>query len=497
MTRTMRERLITGSSALLLVASLAACVDEKIVYRDGPNYAAPPTAAASFIGYDDSTTKLTVCGNCHVSQQGKWKTTRHAGAFKTLETSGSMQGYCQPCHTVNNLGNAATDTANGWRTTKDPRYKDVQCESCHGAGLQHVSSPTRGQMLASIVADTGAAVKNGCAECHSGVHHPFVEEWRKSRHATSYTRAYNQSTATAPEVPFGPKAACQSCHIGQRILEAWGVSTNFVEKSGGATQATAVGITCAVCHDPHGSGNPKQLRFAADSRDPDANLCMKCHLRRANPDFSGGQNSPHSPQGPMLIGTAGWWPPGITSPDSLLVAHGTDRNPKLCASCHLNRYDVTDKATGKFVQTVTGHRFLAIPCVDANGLPTQTQNCTSNAQRSFKGCAGSGCHSEASARTIMESTEADIKFIAAALKIMLDDPKIPAADKASGKVSTWRGATFNYNLALSPGSEVHNPFLAKALLRASIAQMAKDYGLTAPPGLNLAPYDKLILAKTN
>jgi hypothetical protein len=37
-------------------------------------------------------------------------------------------------------------------------------------------------MLASIKSDTGAAVTNGCAECHSGTHHPFVEEWRMSRH---------------------------------------------------------------------------------------------------------------------------------------------------------------------------------------------------------------------------------------------------------------------------------------------------------------------------
>ena len=59
------------------------------------------------------------------------------------------------------------------------------------------------------------------------------------------------------------------------------------------------------------------------------------------------------------------------------------------------------------------------------------------------------------------------------------------------------GALFNRNLALHPGSEVHNPFLAKALLRASIAQMAKDYGITPPIALPmLAPFDQQILGKT-
>ena len=61
-------------------------------------------------------------------------------------------------------------------------------------------------------------------------------------------------------------------------------------------------------------------------------------------------------------------------------------------------------------------------------------------------------------------------------------------------MSTARGATFNSNLAKMPGSEVHNPFLVKALLRASLAQVQKDYGVPSPiPVSRLAPYDQLIL----
>ena len=487
---------VSGIGMLMLLA-VGGCVDEKIVYRDGPNYAAPPSAAASFVGYSDVANKVTVCGNCHVSQQAKWKGSAHADAFATLEKSGSMQGYCQACHTVNNLGNVATDTTAGWRSTKDNRYHDVQCESCHGAGLAHIQQPTRGQMLASIKADTGKGLTNGCSECHTGTHNPFVEEWRQSRHATSYTRAYNGTTATAPEVPGGPRAACQSCHIGQRVLEAWGVNTNFVEKSQGQTAATSVGVACAVCHDPHGTPNSKNLRFPIDSRDLDNNLCMKCHYRRAVPDFSSSYGtSPHSPQGPMLLGEAGWWPPGIQADGDLVAAHGSERNPKLCATCHVNKYDVTDKATGKFVQTVTGHRFRAIPCVDSNGLPLPNagQNCAVT-QRSFKGCAASGCHTEASARTIMITAQQDIAGLAVGLNAML--ARVPSSEFAVGKVTSARGARFNVNLALSPGSEVHNPFLAKALLRASIAQVAKDYNLTPPPGLDIAPYDKQILGRSS
>ena len=494
-------------AAVAALVATAGCVDEKIVYRDGPSFAAPPTAAASFVGYDDQTAKLTVCGNCHVTQQGKWKSTKHADAWNTLDKSGSRQGLCEGCHTVSNLGNVATDTAVGWRSTKDKRYYDVQCESCHGSGLQHVGNPARGQMLASVKANVG--LTNGCAECHAGTHHPFVEEWSKTRHATPNDHVFNATTGTPPvgEVAGGPRGACQSCHIGQKVLEAWGVTTNYTEKSAAINcsqdvnercvgTSTALGTTCVVCHDPHGSANPRQLRFPVDSRDPDQNLCVKCHNRRGNPDFSGSRNEPHAPHGPLLLGSAGWWPPGLNF-DETQGSHSSDRNPKLCAGCHLGKYNVSDKATGKFVITVTGHRFLAIPCVDANGAPTDSQGCTVS-QKSFKSCAASGCHTEATARTAFVTAEADFKVLYDALDQQIAtgraNGKIPATELAAGKVTTVRGALFNSALAKMPGSEAHNPFLVKALLRASLAQVQKDYGVPSPiPLPMLAPYDVLIL----
>jgi predicted CXXCH cytochrome family protein len=347
-------------------------------------------------------------------------------------------------------------------------------------------------MLASIRVDTTASIGNGCAECHSGTHHPFVEEWRKSRHATSYTRAYNGTTATAPEVPGGPRAACQGCHIGQAVLTAWGVNTNYVERGLGQTRATGEGVTCVVCHDPHVANNPKQLRFPVDSRDPARNLCVRCHDRRGTPDFTGNRDSPHAPHGPLVFGTAGWWPPGVVFEETQ-SSHGSEKNPRLCAGCHVQNYAVTDKITGAFQVQVVGHRFLAIPCVDANGAPTDSQTCQITT-RSFKSCAASGCHTEATARSALASAEADIGFLTATLDNMLT--QVPATEKlpaAAGKVTSARGAAYNSALAKSHGAEVHNPFLVKALLRASIVQVSTEYNIPRPPGLNLAPYDSIIV----
>ena len=72
MTRRRESHVAAMGIGMLMLVAVGGCVDEKIVYRDGPNFAAPPAAAASFLGYSDEVNKVTVCGSCHVSQQAKW-----------------------------------------------------------------------------------------------------------------------------------------------------------------------------------------------------------------------------------------------------------------------------------------------------------------------------------------------------------------------------------------------------------------------------------------
>src|SRR5688572_28533612 len=115
--------------ALLLVGG--GCVEDDVVYQDLPNFIAPPAAAANFLGYYDQATDKTNCGNCHVTQQAKWEETAHSGAWETLQASGHAAATCEGCHTVGNKGNAVTDVNVAYNSTKDTRYHDVQCESCH------------------------------------------------------------------------------------------------------------------------------------------------------------------------------------------------------------------------------------------------------------------------------------------------------------------------------------------------------------------------------
>ena len=488
MKRLSRSWRVAGVVFLSMFA--AVCTTEKIVYRSGANFAAPPAAAASFIGYYDAANRQTVCGSCHVDAQSKWITTKHAKAWANLQASGSATGSCAACHTVNNLGNVVTDTAVGYRSTKDERYHDVQCESCHGPGLTHASSPTSSNRpLASIKADTAAT--NGCGECHSGVHTPYVNEWQL-RNEGGLSHGIVQSGTVGNTDP-----TCVNCHTAQGALAAFGVHENYAEKVAptALTAATALPLVCATCHAPHGSSNESQLRFSISEPNVENNLCMKCHQLRADPSQVTTRNSVHSPEGPTLLGLAGWFPPGMSAGDSIIGTHGTpSRNPKLCATCHVGRYTVNDKATGKIIFQSTGHRFIAAPCVDANGQPTTAQNCAI-ANKTFRTCASSGCHaSETVARTLYLTDSARIMNLVNSANSAINKVKAINAKACTLGGPTYTsclGTQFNVSLASAPGGFVHNPFLLEQLLIASINQLQKDYGVTPDRAVPLTPQFQL------
>jgi predicted CXXCH cytochrome family protein len=483
MTQGLRRNHTKWGMAALLMLAASGCVDEKIVYRDAPRWAEPPAAAGGFLGFARQADTLTVCGSCHAGVQAEWQRTAHATAWASLQKAGAaVQPFCESCHSVNSLGNHLTAENVGWVSTRDRRYQDVQCESCHGPGAAHVANPNDDNIpLASLRVALNS--KDGCGACHNGAHHPYVAEWAASKHGTM---ASSQNAVQ--------NASCRGCHNGQAILDAFGMKDNYREKALGATAPLT--ITCGVCHDPHGAHTEGQLRFSISIPNEDQNLCMKCHHKRGVPDLTSTANmarGPHSPEGPMLLGTAGWWPPGLITENAqqkIETSHGIQGNPRLCATCHVERFTVTDKLTGQFQMQVVGHSFEAIPCVDANGLPTGQTNCSLD-QRRFNACTGSGCHSTGvTARNAMVTARARLLNLAAEVDRLV--ALTPPSERATSNpaYTTAKGAVFNSALAKRPGSAIHNPFLAEQLLIATIAQLRKDYGITITAALDLNPQFK-------
>ncbi|NNE44839.1 MAG: hypothetical protein HKN12_11585 [Gemmatimonadetes bacterium] len=457
---------------LALVVLLApGCGDDQIVYRDRATFNPPPDESSGFLGYFEPETKMTTCGNCHIGKQKEWETTAHADAHAGLVDSGHSQEFCFGCHTVSDMGNDLA-VAGGWNVVQDPVYQDVQCESCHGAGFDHVNDPGAAQPLPTLA--VSETMDTGCAECHSGNHHPFAEEWLNSGHAQVV------SFAAARE-------SCAGCHRGQGALEAWGESANYLEKD----SAEHLPITCGVCHDPHERRYEGQLRFPVDTSSPELHLCARCHDRRTVPDANSSHGlAPHSPETALLLGDAGWFPPGSGIDQGLIIAsHGSEGNPTLCASCHVYKFEVLDAETGEFVFASTGHSFKALPCLDSQGVPSGDDACNYNSmERSFASCATTGCHSsEVAASSALTAATLRMELFSSDLlqSLTMVDPNLDSAggeiDAGDPTFTVAEGAYFNYNLANHGGSVIgsatHNPFLTEALLIASINAVFDEYGV--------------------
>jgi len=483
--RKAHTRALQGLAAVLAVFAAVSCVDEKVVERivevERDLFDPPAAAAAGMLGYSNQESKLTVCGNCHVGPQKKWEATNHADAWATLQASGHAAEFCEGCHTVGQLGNSLTDPA-GYSATGEERYHDVQCESCHGPGLTHVTSPADANVpLAPI--GTGLTNTVGCGECHQGSHHPFVEQWENSGHAIVGSQA--------------GRAGCNGCHEGGAVLARWGENAPFLEQ-GNELQP----ITCAVCHDPHGSENPAQLRFPIGGVEIKDNLCAQCHDRRTVPDPGSSHGlHPHSPEAAMLAGEAGYFFPGFgydLEPGKIIATHGSEGNPRLCATCHVVSTTVTDAATGEFQFQAVGHGFKAIPCLDTLGIPTANDCVLGTAERSFEGCTGAGCHTSVQGVFSALST-ANLRFSNLVTEVhdllLVVDPNLEETggeiDARDGKITVAEGAFFNMELAEfggqgrpSPGlayaaASAHNPFLMETLLLTSINALKATYPAAA------------------
>jgi predicted CXXCH cytochrome family protein len=510
-----------------------ACTETKYdtIEVERPAFNQPADSVNGFLGLYAAADNQTACGNCHADFQAEWGMTAHADAWATLQNSGHAEDFCAGCHTVSELGNAL-ETAAGWNTTMDTTYHNVQCENCHGPGLTHVESVAGGSVVrpfASIAVDTVGT--DGCAGCHEGTHHPFVEQWSQSKHG--YGASHYLS--------YGDRSPCMECHEGRGALVAkFGVDADYVEKEGDNFQP----ITCAVCHDPHNNTYDSQLR--GDLGVPSLEqICVSCHSREGSPEPGHyTRRGPHAAQGLLVIDEhAGWIPPNFQYDTTKIVgSHGTEANERLCASCHVYKFDVNDEATGDFLLTSVGHTFEAIQCLDAQGLPTEGP-CNLD-DRQFGGCAVSGCHtSEDGARAafiavrarmnflvdqlwddtdgdeVLETTDGGLLPLVLAQAIgagelnemnLYDDVLTPAEGAIwnaqlayTSEREVWSGFVVDGQLSCAPtttctemgerntahkssGEGVHNPFLLEALMLASLSYLQDYYGVPGP-ALDLQP----------
>jgi hypothetical protein len=221
----------------------------------------------------------------------------------------------------------------------------------------------------------------------------------------------------------------------------------------------------------------------------------------------------------VLTGTAGYWPPGYDT-TAQAATHGTpEANPRLCAGCHVNNFEVEDRLNPGATISSRGHLFRPIPCLDATtGEPVSDNSCEYTTTARFWGACTS-CHgSDAAVQAaftnhranvatlsdliwtdtdgdqVLYETNEDGSFAAfdagdTGLLTQITDPAINL-NPNDDSLSVAEGAVFNVQLIAEGRANngdrskgVHNPGLSTALLGASINALQDTYGLSlqVPP----------------
>lgn len=276
--------------------------------------------------------------------QSVWSASGHAGAYNTAVTNANST-ECAVCHGTGNFfadrsGNGTDDypavygfddtmTVNTNASTASAHLKGVTCEACHGPTATYIGGLS-GTIRFMGHPETTSFASGVCLTCHdtgkSGGHFAeFYNSTGKSTHENAHT--VSNSIVVTNE-------ACFKCHSGEGALGMiFGVDITRDKTD------KISGITCNVCHDPHGEGGHNaQLRVSGSHTltlysgsvtvsAGDGKICYMCH----NTNGAGIGTVPHNAQAEMFEGKGGWTygeTPNLTTAHKALLD---------CADCHMNR----------------------------------------------------------------------------------------------------------------------------------------------------------------
>jgi predicted CXXCH cytochrome family protein len=169
---------------------------------------------------------------------------------------------CDGCHAVNY--NVQTKTVTEW---------NVGCEKCHGPGSEHVRRPGRATIVNPARVDTVKAT-DVCVQCHSQgkpLQNPIAGQY------------YDWPVGFNVGADLKNFWELEEHKLGETTFTHFGDGTAHKNRMQGNDFAQSLmytrGVTCASCHDPHGTPNNADLIKSARL------VCLTCH-------------GPKSPNGP-------------------------------------------------------------------------------------------------------------------------------------------------------------------------------------------------------
>jgi predicted CXXCH cytochrome family protein len=232
---------------------------------------------------------------------------------------------CDGCHSVNYDIHSKQVTE--W---------NVGCERCHGPGSEHIAHPSRANILNPAAMDNVAS-SDTCIQCHSqgqplqkqieGKAYDWPVGYRVGLHLQDYWTLEDHTLGQTTFTHFADGTAHKNRMQGNDFVQ----SVMYQH-----------GVTCASCHDVHGTANYAQLR------EPAQKLCLDCH-------------GPTSPNGPH------------TATLEEHTHHKEGSAGSQCIACHMPKIE-TQGVPGSFVSSHT-FKFITPAMTDKYKIPNACTSC--------------------------------------------------------------------------------------------------------------------------
>jgi predicted CXXCH cytochrome family protein len=298
--KVIKSFLVCGSLAAALMWLASGSSSQSVKPADKPAQTKPASySAGDYVGSE-------ACMDCHEDQFKAFSHTSHAKLAKIGSWKGKATG-CESCH-----GPGKNHIAEGDITkiisfkNKSPKATSESCLSCH-AGKEEHNNFRRGEHWRNDI---------GCTDCHSPHSVATNKNMPGSITLVAASNAQKPGLAAIKMLKVGEPQLCMSCHNETKPDFTKPFHHKVLEGA----------MKCSDCHNPHGGFELKQTRLATGGDAP----CLKCHVDKQGPFTY--EHAPVKTEGCVACHT----PHGSSNPRLLRYSAVN----QLCLTCHSVAHDV-------------------------------------------------------------------------------------------------------------------------------------------------------------